>query len=429
MSVARPGEPVRRRSAVVRPPGPPRHAEGAASAVSPRGTRRRLDHIDAMRPVKQLGVLGTHSVIAYAHGIFFGAALVLLHVSREGFLFVSACMLTYAYRDLRLAGLGTFWRRRAVLVVVPYLTWTVIYFAIGLPDLHGSVLADLGQLLRLSVVGYSQLYFIVVLVQFYVVFPLVLALLRRTEGHHRLLVVLSVAAQLAYTGLMHWGLLPGWLAAGTTATRELVSYQFYLLAGCVAAWHYEAFHAWIVRHGRLIVCATVGTGALAEAWYFLAQDNIVHGLGSNSSDPFMPVVLPFNVSAIALIYLIGVWLVKPRRSGALRRFAHFGSDNSFAIYLSQVAFLDALSGLGWGRLDQFVPWPVTVVGAVVLVFAAGCGLGALFARLPGARGITGRSREPWPWARRGGDDQRDQRDRGESPPPLGSLSWAHAAQH
>jgi peptidoglycan/LPS O-acetylase OafA/YrhL len=64
--------------------------------------RRRLDHVDAMRPVKQAGVISTHAILYFAPAAASagsGAALLLLHVSREGFFFISACMLTYAYSD------------------------------------------------------------------------------------------------------------------------------------------------------------------------------------------------------------------------------------------------------------------------------------------------------------------------------------------
>jgi hypothetical protein len=60
--------------------------------------RHRLDHVDAMRPVKQAGVISTHTVLYFAPAAAStgsGAAL-LLHVSREGFFFISACMLAYA---------------------------------------------------------------------------------------------------------------------------------------------------------------------------------------------------------------------------------------------------------------------------------------------------------------------------------------------
>jgi len=53
--------------------------------------RRRLDHVDAMRPVKQAGVISTHAILYFAPAAASagsGAALLLLHVSREGFFFI-----------------------------------------------------------------------------------------------------------------------------------------------------------------------------------------------------------------------------------------------------------------------------------------------------------------------------------------------------
>ena len=67
--------------------------------------RRRLDQVDAMRPIKQAGVVSTHTIVFFAPAaaaVSSNATLLLLHVSREGFFFVSACMLTYAYSRLSL---------------------------------------------------------------------------------------------------------------------------------------------------------------------------------------------------------------------------------------------------------------------------------------------------------------------------------------
>jgi uncharacterized membrane-anchored protein len=96
---------------------------------------RRLDQVDAMRPIKQAGVISTHSILYFAPAaasVGSGAAL-LLHVSREGFFFICACMLMYAYADLGRAGLRHFYWRRFLAVVIPYLCWMVIYFCTCCP--------------------------------------------------------------------------------------------------------------------------------------------------------------------------------------------------------------------------------------------------------------------------------------------------------
>ncbi|HEY1222796.1 MAG TPA: acyltransferase family protein, partial [Acidimicrobiales bacterium] len=95
------------------------------------GTRKRLDHIDAMRPVKQAAVISTHTLIFFAPLATSSAVvglIMLTRFSRDAFLFVSACMLTYSYNNAKKVELGSYFKRRFVSVGVPYLAWTVIYF-------------------------------------------------------------------------------------------------------------------------------------------------------------------------------------------------------------------------------------------------------------------------------------------------------------
>jgi peptidoglycan/LPS O-acetylase OafA/YrhL len=360
-----------------------------------RGTRRRLDHIDAMRPVKQVGVVSTHTLLFFAPltaAVAVGASLQLLHVTREAFLFVSACMLTYSVRDLGIDH-RTFWRRRFALVAVPYLCWTVIYFFLTIRSAPGTVGGDLLHLLYLAGTGYYQLYYLLVLLEFYALFPLCLILVRRTAGHHRALLLASGAAQIALVSAMHWGLAPWWMT-GYWATREVTSYQFYLIAGMVMAMHLDEFHHWLCTHVWTIVMATVAAAAAAEAWYYLSVDHVASWLGS-SADPFQPIVIPFNVGAIACIYLVGVALVSHRRSPRTRRAVHSGSDNSYGVYLAQLLFITILGWLGWRQLNDVLPWPLVCVLTVALVFIACIGMTELLARTPLAKVLTGRSRLPW----------------------------------
>src|SRR5580692_3407462 len=128
--------------------------------------RRWLGQVDAMRPIKQAGVVSTHSILYFAPAaasVGSGAALLLLHVSREGFFFVSACMLTYVYPDLGRDGLRRFYWRRFLSVGVPYLCWTLIYFFFLLPTAHyDGIAAALRGLATMAETGYYQLYFLVV---------------------------------------------------------------------------------------------------------------------------------------------------------------------------------------------------------------------------------------------------------------------------
>src|ERR1700722_2454414 len=201
-------------------PAPPTGPSPAA------GPRRHLVNVDAMRPVKQIGVVSTHTLLFFAPvaaSSAVGASILLLHVTREAFLFVSACMLTYGYRAFEKLDLRSYFGRRFSAVGVPYLAWTLIYFCFLLPTTPLSLSGTLGHLGYLVATGYYQLYYLVVIAQFYALFPLLLILLRRTAGHHLALLVGSGAVQVVWISLMHWGVLPSAMQ-GFWATREITSY-------------------------------------------------------------------------------------------------------------------------------------------------------------------------------------------------------------
>jgi peptidoglycan/LPS O-acetylase OafA/YrhL len=358
--------------------------------------RRRLDQVDAMRPIKQAGVVSTHSIIYFAPAaasVSSNAVLLLLHVSRDGFFFLSACMLTYAYAEMRLTGLRRFYWRRFVSVGIPYLCWNVIYMLNGLPRSHyTSVSAALAHLGRLISTGYYQLYFLLVIMQFYVVFPLVLVLLRRTKGHHGLVLAVAAAAQVAISILTHWNMLPTLMVR--YAQQDALTYLLYLIGGAVVAFHIEEVDAWVRRNAHLIMALTLIAAIAAEAVYYLALHHVTTVLGSGS-DPFQPSVIPFNVGAITCGYLAGVALVQPWRSKRTKALVRVGSDDSYGIYLSQMLFVVTLTSLHWGRLNSVLPWPLVCLLTVVIIFACCIALTGLLARTPLAVPLTGRKQEPW----------------------------------
>ncbi|HET9082407.1 MAG TPA: acyltransferase [Trebonia sp.] len=358
--------------------------------------RRRLDHVDAMRPVKQAGVVSTHTIVNFAPAaasVGSGAALLLLHVSREGFFFISACMLTYSYADLNWNGLRRYYWRRFLSVGVPYLCWTVIYFLFLLPKAHyDSIAAALRSLAVMTETGYYQLYFLLVIMQFYLVFPLVLVLLRRTAGHHGLVVAAAALGQVAISVLTHWQLLPPLMQR--YSQEDGLSYLLYLAGGCVVACHFEQADAWVRRHARLVVTLTTAAALAAEGVYFLACYGVTTVLGSGS-DPFQPSVIPFNIGAVTCVYLAGVALVSPGRSRLLRAVVRSGSDNAYGIYLSHMLVITALLWLGWKQLNSVIPWPLLCLLTVGIVIVCCVSLSALLARTPLAVPLTGRRRVPW----------------------------------
>jgi peptidoglycan/LPS O-acetylase OafA/YrhL len=121
---------------------------------------------------------------------------------------------------------------------------------------------------------------------------------------------------------------------------------------------------------------------------------VVSWFGS-SSDPFQPIVIPFNVGAIACIWLLGVALVARGRSPLSRILVQSGVDNAYGIYLAQLLFITVLGWLGWRHLNAVIPWPIVLLLTVAIVFVGSLVLTAGLARTRLAKPLTGRTRVPW----------------------------------
>lgn len=361
--------------------------------------RQRLDHIDAMRPLKQAGVVSTHTIVAFAPVtalVFSNGALLLLHVSREAFFAISACMLTYAYSGLKRDTMRTFYWRRFVAVGIPYLAWNVIYFLWFLYVVHetsySSAYSAMLNFFRQLEVGYDQLYFLIVIAEFYLLFPLVLWFLRKTRGHHGLLIAVVAVLQLAMATGLHWSLLPHHVVE--YAQENAFSYLLYLIGGAVVAVHLSDVHDWLMRNARLVVFGTVATAIFAEGVYFLTKGTGPVALGA-ASDPFQPSVIPFNVCVIALGYLAGMWLVRPWRHRWIKQAVRTGSDDSYGIFLAQMIFVTVLAVWGGRDFAQLVPFYVWLPLTIAFAYLSSIALTEVLARTPLAVPLTGRKQVPW----------------------------------
>jgi peptidoglycan/LPS O-acetylase OafA/YrhL len=357
-----------------------------------------------MRPVKQAAVVSTHAWIHFAPLALAGLAMI-TRFSRDAFLFVSAAMITYSYLREPTVQLGQYWRRRTMSVVVPYVCWTLIYFAyvcsgwgFGAPAMAKAPVpfeTRLHQLAVLMLVGYHQLYFLLILMQFYVVFPLLLAWLRRNERFLGRIMLGALALQVALgvletSGLSWFPVRPYW------ASRICVFYAIYLIGGMVVALRLDDVHAWLLARKRELYVATIASlGLILVLWTFERHGRLPTMLHTGAKE-FSIASIPYNSCVIACLYILGVFLVDPKRGLRTKAIVQSGSDNAYGVYLSQALWMPLLVLLfkGQGAL-AFVPWPVAVVGAVAITYALGVVFSALVARTPLAKPVVGRSRATW----------------------------------
>jgi poly(3-hydroxybutyrate) depolymerase/peptidoglycan/LPS O-acetylase OafA/YrhL len=323
-----------------------------APAPADAAGRRSRPHIiafDAIRLIIMLFVVSVHT-LAFAGGkvtMSIGATITLFHTSRELFLLLTALVLTYNYGQRDRLRTARFCWRRLYLVLPAYLAWSAIYYAADGRTRGAFPSALLHDLLNAG--ARYHLYFLLVSMQIYLLFPLIRWLLRKTERYHAWVLGIALAYQVWLTMALHYKMwrgpadgLPAQFLGGAETGNWITTYVFYVVAGALAGWHFEALCAFTrrsLRSGcRVALVAAVGVAAGISV--FLIETEVYRATPGNASAVFQPVVI-FEALAFGWA-LLGFGLRWSDRGAPGRKFAAAGSASSFGIYLAHPLVLQVL---------------------------------------------------------------------------------------
>lgn len=360
--------------------------------------RAHLSQVDLLRILPMIGVVATHVLIytAPVTSVGAGAVLMALHVNRELFFFVSAFVLFYATRAAeRDFEPKQFWRRRYPLIVLPYVAWTLIYWVLTLSMTWppGPGLRTLGGNL---LTGWFHLYFLLVTMQFYALFPVLAWLVRRTRGRHWWLLGASVAFQLLFTSFVQYGwyqlpwVLQQVLSYGQV---EFPSYQLFFIAGALAAVHLPECLAWIRAHTRWAVAGTAAMVAVGEGWYWL---NLLLGEPpANASGVFQPAIILLALAGVVGLWLLAErWLTSYSLDGRLWGLIRMSANASFGIYLSHMVVLLAITSSPFLAVlpTWKLPWMAGSIVRFVMVMVGTVAIVAISRRTPLSKVLMGRPR-------------------------------------
>ncbi len=392
---------------------PPANADADAGAAGPR-QRPHIVAFDLIRLIIMVFVVSVHT-LSFAGGtvtMSVGAVTTIFHTSRELFLLLTALVLTYNYghRPLRA---GRFWRRRFWLVLPAYVTWSAIYYAADGRSRGAFPAAFLHDLENAG--ARYHLYFLLVSMQIYLLFPLIKWVLKKTERYHAWLFAAALAYQAWLTVGLHYkvgrsgsGVIAQFLN-GAGLGYWIDSYVLYVVAGALAGWHFERLCAFTRRHlgsGRR-VAAVAAAGVAAGIGVFLVETEVFGATPGNASAVFQPVCV---AEALAFGWaLLGGGLLWSDRGAPGRKFCAAGSASSFGIYLAHPLVLQALllaagsryfgadGGLiGWLHRLRHSSFEVLLLLFVAVPLIYGCAwvMASVMRRTPLSLFLTGREWRP-----------------------------------
>ncbi len=354
--------------------------------------RGHLWQIDVVRLLTFAAVIAVHALAFTEQPDNQVAAgmMMLLQYGREVFFAITGFVLVYSTWGKPLVA-KSFWRKRISFVAVPYVVWSGVYYAYGvfghanLRPSFGSFLADL-----LDGGAMYHLYFLVVTIQLYLLFPLLMRLVRATA--HRALPVLGAVAvaNLGWLAVLHYTRAPsgpgGWFYSH--AYELLPTYAMYVLGGAYAAVNFGRVEAVVARYSKVLLGVAAASVAGSLAIYASQLSRVAP---RQANDVLQPAMTLSCLAAAIVVYMVGRRWASGRRRG--QHVIEVLSDASFGIYLSHPLVLALLLDYaGFANGHQLMPdvvatvvsYAITVAGATVITLAA--------RRTPLSLALTGR---PW----------------------------------
>lgn len=361
------------------------------TAQTPR--KPRLAAIEYIRGISMMGVIGIHVGSQYLANPTANLHLVALfeiatRFSVPIFFFISAFGLFYnldlrakfSYRD--------FLRRRFKTVLIPYLVWSLVYlihdgwlYGVGFPNpLHLAYILFFGN-------AKYQLYFLVLLLWFYLLMPLWIAMVRR--ANIRLLLGLLVV-QVAFDywssfdttfNLFIYGL------ADSSPLKPFLMYRlnywvmhyvFIFVLGGYLAVHIEAFMRFM-RERRTAITALFAASLLAILGYYY---QLIYTTGYtpleaiNTAHQLCPAGIFYTIMASLFFFTIFTYNSYP---DWLKSALHSLGYHSYFAYLAHPLVITYL-GMGLAATGRVMTAPLAL-GFYVLTLVGAMLLATLFRKL------------------------------------------------
>jgi len=377
----------------------------ANEATPEKLARVHIYEIDLIRAITVFSVVAIHSLSATTFLVPKPASSVqllnliihALHYNREMFMFVTGLVLTFVYFRKQFS-VKKFWIKRMLLVLVPYIVWTGIYVKINNPD------AGLSQYLNLSLTNVLtgnasyQLYYILLAVQFYLVFPLFLWFLKKVAHHPWLTLSISLVLQLIamyidftyfqtnaiQTPFVTQFLLP-------YQDRIFISYQFFFFFGAFAAIYMNAAATFLKKYGVLSLLFLILVLALFSV-DFSYHINTLHQSMWYAMSVLQPSVVIYSIVAIIFFSWLALLWAKQKKLYWLVKSI---SDVSFGVYFVHVFLLTLVVSYVVPLFQTVVPVPITILITVLCTFIASVVFCFILLKVPLLSWTIGRARPLW----------------------------------
>lgn len=345
--------------------------------------KAKLEEVEILRGIAFLAVVLQHGIAGIFGQPDIGNSSIIIGTTFLGisrfavplFVFITGVVLFYNY-DGKLNYLN-FIRKRFKQIILPYLTWTVFYH-VWIGFLSGvsatTTRSELLNLVKLSLTGKASyhLWFMVMIIPFYLLFPVFRFLLSGKRKASTNLIAVAVILILNL-GLIY-ALRQGILASDNPQLgfifdyldRNFLFWIFYFMLGGLVGLYYETWKKFVDKIKYISL-------ALLAVCLYIIYENIVRAIGNypdarylwsaNVTVPLKPLMMATITLLIVMVFAVAMRLVSnpSRFSNLIGLFGKY----SFGTYLMHAFFLRFTSYFAVNVLTMLDVYSQTIVSFVL----------------------------------------------------------------
>ncbi|GAX89068.1 acyltransferase [Effusibacillus lacus] len=371
--------------------------------------KARIEEIGYLRGIAFLAVVMQHAIAYFAalpqaqlaDGVELAILLLAVKFAVPLFVFITGLVLFYNYEGK--LHYGEFMRKRFQDIIVPYAVWSLVYFLLY-HGIQGNLLKSMKLLFVQIFTGqaFYHLWFVAMIFQFYLLFPLFRLLI--TKVKERLRTKFAAYAALLVSGavfiyvtsevyVIHERIdrlkIPVFTAWFTDfADRNFVYFFYYFVLGAAAGLSIEHWRGWVTRYKTPVLLTF-----LAFFSYFLHKVisgfQVVPFFKMNFNDTFLirPKMAMFLIISMPAVYWLSIQISR-HAAPVAKRILHKLGEYSYGAYLIHALVLD-ICGLVLKHLLPAINLTLQTLLAFALCSFLSIGLTVVLSRLPLGRWTVG----------------------------------------
>lgn len=277
--------------------------------------RDKLFELDYMRVIACFAVIIVHitatGVTGYIHGSFPHIVMLLINRSFKFttpiFIFLSGVTSFYSYRKKEFKYFP-FIIKRLEKVLIAYFIWCIIYYETYIR--LGYFMRDINffiENVKLGTMSY-HLYFVIIIVQMYIVGPIFYKLLKNSDKKILILIVAAIITVLSAEYIRF-----------ENSDRLFLKYMFFYMLGIYVTLEYDKYILWIEKNKVYISVGFVIISAIYTLVSFYDLKIITY------------IWFIFSIFAVFFIYYVG--LIMKRSLSKIYSFIKLFGQSSYYIYL------------------------------------------------------------------------------------------------